>query len=1251
MIKTFDIEKTPLKGLMLLEASAGTGKTYALERMVARLVGDSGKPLGIEEILVVTFTNKAASEMKERIRSLLSERSADVSLSEEKRSLYRKAVVNFDKAPVYTIHGFCQMVLSSWPFESSSSFSQEINPEKTLEKEVIFMWLSSVRKPNVTPFMESMYKKAGSAEKLAEIIYSYLYDSRIPPDALVLPDRESTGAFIEFFYRETARKNYKNYQSAAEEIIKHSSADIIEKVFSVLKNQLKEKGGKFSRRPNYVLLENHFKACVSDSVLEIIESFFGNPSNSNNLLNHLVSLVYAVETIDLSMEGIPEDVYVFSENLFFLFREFRGYLDYSYEEGILKVLTEEYRTSAFILSSEPELKRKIAEAKEREGTWNYDDLIRRVAEKADGGGTGITPLTAAVRKRFKAALIDEFQDTDPLQWKIFYTFFGEKDAERTLILIGDAKQSIYGFRGTGLLAYYAAKSAVEKSSVYRLDTNYRSSGGLVEFSNIFFDSLFSTDNCSGEPAGFEPVRAGRKDNPVLLHGEDTGTPVTFIKASPGSDGKREFAYQTALSIRSLLDPDDPFFIQIDKDGGKVKRRLSASDIAVLVRNGKDEEEISGFLSALGIPSVKFKSYSVFAGEAGDALFTLLAAVENPSDVSGWKKVLLDMFFRLLPQEILTLEESGLLDAFCETGSSMKTYFLNGSSAQAFKLFFDFSVQTGEHLKREDLKVPWKERVLSGQNGLRLWHDWNQLEEIVQKKQNDGIKDISRLIKWLKEAKENGNNDNSEYTLRLEREDPSVRIITMHSSKGLEFPVVYLFGGFRTSRTPFNSDFYKFESSGKMVIDRLKMKENRDRHSACGWEEDKRLWYVAFTRASVKLFIPLPADGPLTLMDSLLYNSLADGAHEKIPGYLYTKKSGKAPDPVQYRKKISDKLKKINPELINIAESFKELSPLNPPAVPELSVRELPDENFSLRDPQTNSYSSLIRSLNGQDTVRPDLVEKLDRDTDNIRINNEESEKTVYPVVLGEEKGTVFGNFMHSLFELVFSENLFDIRGKDPRIIEKKFAEIAGRYYPSLWFSKRKREIINLVERTLDAEIPNEVPGVFYSGENSGKVWKIGNVPENNRRPEMEFHMAVRKTAQISFYEEEGLNAVLGNGLLKGYIDLLVYQNNKWWVVDWKTNMPPEETEKGGYYGQNSMDKIMNFHRYHLQYELYLLALCASLKVMKKRPVDWDREIGGAVYVFIRGIPEGGGNGLYLKKPDKKRIISLAESMGLDGLIL
>jgi len=144
--KVFNPETSPIEGTMLLEASAGTGKTYALERMVARLVGRDENPLRIDKILVVTFTNRAAREMKERIRSLLALRAGEGERSPEERERYRGAVSGFDRSAIYTIHGFCQMVLSSWPFESASPFRQELVPGGVLESAELRSWIAGLEK-------------------------------------------------------------------------------------------------------------------------------------------------------------------------------------------------------------------------------------------------------------------------------------------------------------------------------------------------------------------------------------------------------------------------------------------------------------------------------------------------------------------------------------------------------------------------------------------------------------------------------------------------------------------------------------------------------------------------------------------------------------------------------------------------------------------------------------------------------------------------------------------------------------------------------------------------------------------------------------------------------------------------------------------------------------------------------------------------------------------------------------------------
>ena len=642
------------------------------------------------------------------------------------------------------------------------------------------------------------------------------------------------------------------------------------------------------------------------------------------------------------------------------------------------------------------------------------------------------------------------------------------------------------------------------------------------------------------------------------------------------------------------------------------------------------------LSVAGVPALRFRSRSVFAQPVAETLEALLRALEAPRDVSRWRAVLLDDFFRIPPDLLWTLERNGDLDGLAEAGARWRDDFLAGRSVETLESFLQFSSTVAEWAERAGrrdvaafLSTPWTQRIMAGPNGERYWQDWRHLLELIQSKQAGGVRSPSGIRDWMRRSAELGDSEERADAMRLETESPAVRVMTVHSSKGLEFPLVFVHGGY-TRKTSRNSDRpYRFDDGGALVVDRLCREEYFDRHRAYAWEEDKRLWYVALTRAAYKVWLPrYTGDGGVTQIESLL-----DLATDPEPGLGLPPHESIANEAVgPFRERLAGKLK----VLAESAEATVELRrgsivhrpPLEAPPVPEPVGARLPQRPPGERDPATSSYTSLVRWAGDE------LDDSDDRDTDAV----------VPPILRGlpesaiplpEDRGAVFGTLIHGLLE----ECDFGTAGEDDQTRwmedetnDRLFASLSGRYYASDWYRSRREELKRLVRTALRAPVPG--------------IGRLCDTPPERRRAEVEFQMAVPESGRIAL-DEAAIR--FERGYLKGFIDLLVLADGRWWVLDWKTNIPLDG-QPGGLWSPGSLKRLMNTHHYHFQYELYLLALCRTLSVSFGRPVDWESEIGGAVYLFLRGMREDETTGIYSAKPSRDRVRELSESIGLEGVV-
>jgi exodeoxyribonuclease V beta subunit len=775
--------------------------------------------------------------------------------------------------------------------------------------------------------------------------------------------------------------------------------------------------------------------------------------------------------------------------------------------------------------------------------------------------------------------------------------------------------------------------------VYRLDTNYRSTPSLVAAANQIFKPLFSS-GADGNPVGFEPVRPGRTEQKPGA--ASPGPAVTFIDV----ESRNGASEAIVAAIREILEPGP--------------RQAGASDIAVLVRGEEEENDIFRALEAAGIPAVRFRTRSVFTSPQVSSLDALLCAMDRPRDISFWKAVLSGRYFRIPPAMLLRFEDNGHLDGFVEEGLEWQRLFTAGRSMEAFDSFFRYGAHTadwaeasGDAALSSALRTPWPRRVLAEPDGLRQWQDWRHLSELIQNRQAAGISDIQGIRSWLAESASEPDPESSGAAVRLETEAPAVRVMTMHSAKGLEFPLVFLHGGYRGKTSRMSGAVHRFDQMGTLVVDRLGRESTFRRHLAYEWEEDKRLWYVAFTRASERLMIPLVSDGHLTLSESVLHQALlspgetdaASGTGEPVlPPHQIIAKRNAGEIKAAVRRRIRD-LAVSSPEQFAMAEGAAGLlPPLTPAVQPPAQSLQPPRDVLSLRDPFTGSYTSLVRSA-GSEAFQTSR-EADDRDTDGhtvpaigaLTADAEEVQASPdrEPLLLSADRGALFGTLVHSFFEGCDFRKAGTCSAEDwsadPEV-EELFSKLTRRCYPPDWYRPRARALKSMVFSTLSANLDS--------------LGRLCDIPEDRKRAEVEFLISIPRDGTLDAGE---LRLASRRGFLKGYIDLLVEHDGRWWVVDWKTNLPPPGRETAEAYVPSCLDEIMDYHHYHLQYELYLLALCRTLSANGEKPVDWDSQIGGAAYLFVRGTRPGDNRGVFTRKPSLKRMHELASAMGLEGVI-
>lgn len=1189
MSRNFQPESCPKEGIFFLEASAGTGKTHALEEIVARLVGRDENPLRIENILVVTFTNRAAREMKERIRSHL------LSLSRaregEERDRYLRAISSFDRAAIYTIHSFCRMVLAAWPFESASPFRQELLVDGAIERRETRTWIANLRKESFNwKLIGCAYRHRRDVEEMIQGLAHEISSDNIPAGAEVKPGEKDLLNFVNFF--ESSEVRGSSLEKAGNELFGRDwDAAEIKAVF-------KEGGGR-KQAKSIERIQEHMAACRGIKDVETLLGMVCGRESEKHFLELLkTALTYEAANFKLG-KSLADAIAGF-------FAQMEPYVELP-PEGQPDSLVDRYMQLAFIDSAAREIQKRVERVKLSSGQWGYADLIHRVAKAVEASDS---PLLSMLRNRFSAALIDEFQDTDSRQWEIFRRIFGEKGRGHLLGLIGDPKQSIYSFRGANLLSYLEAKNMVPRNKVFRLGVNYRSKKELVRAVNRLFAPLFESAEF-----GFDPVEPGYRGERALEWADD-GAAINIL-------GIKKDEYPAAVIasyIRKLLDSKlGGFWRRAD---GK-KERVLASDIAVLTRKKREEEEIFLLLGKFGIRARRLRDSSVFNQEIVKPIDVMLSAFDRPRDISRWRSLLLGCFFSLPPLYLDLFEREGKLDGFIEKGDECRVLFNSGNSTKAMEDFFQFAAvlggwicDAGDEKLGAYLTRPWPERILSEAGGEREWQDWRHICELIQEKQSEGMRDISLIREWMEEESAFSNEKKA---IRLESEEPAVRVLTMHKAKGLEFPLVFIHGGYdKNNRNREWEKDYRFIEGDKLVVDRLRLNSNWKRHLQFKWEEDRRLWYVAFTRAKERMWSPIMLEGGLTQGESLLAQALgADGVDSeeagRIPPHqILAKKDGEV-----FRESLNERLRNLcreAPKLFSFSiGTALNFPPLRPPATPEPVSISLPAAPLGNRDLVRSSFTSL--------TSANEFISDVSRGANDV--------------ILSLDFGANFGTLVHKFFEhcdFEMARELEEEQWCSDGEINRFFSNITMGFYDRDWYEQRALSLKRIVWRCLRANVP--------------ELGRLCDVQTRARRAEVEFLMAVRSGARIDLKDGE---VKISRGFLKGYIDLLVCAEGRWWVVDWKTNLPPEKHWEG-VYDSTILGLIMDEHHYHLQYELYLLALCGSLSAGWGRAVSWEEEIGGAACIFVRGTGEGHSGGIFFEKPSRERMLSFASEMGVGNVL-
>jgi exodeoxyribonuclease V beta subunit len=1203
----FNVYETALAGLNLVEASAGTGKTWTISGLYARLILEQG--LSVDQILVVTYTKAATAELQDRIRKRLRDLLAALETQDagkddfcrtlldrygddDRRELairrLTRAIGGFDQAAVFTIHGFCQRLLSESAFEAGSDFDCEVLPD---EKELLREIVDDFWRQEVYPASDAWAAFLAGRKQSPETWLNEVAGHVGKPFLQVLGAEEPADAPV----LETNLRTEVGHAAW----IWHNHKDDIHRLLLDFQgfNGVKVKPGKVR------------------SWLTGVDGFFGRwpmaiaqtdgpaePSPLYDLPEGVAKLGAGTlaAAVRKNVDPPRHDFFDRCQTLASLDDALRDVFEIR-----LKALKP--RLLAFCNA---ELEKRKTQAR----VFSYNDMLNRLATALDGGDQG-RRLAEAIRRRYRAALIDEFQDTDPVQYRIFRTVYG--GGELPVFFVGDPKQAIYGFRGADVFSYLEARG---ETHIRRgtLKYNQRSEPRLIAAVNALF--LSRPHPFLLEDIPYPEVAPAQRERPPLRIEGDGGEPFRFLLLS-GPDGEAALGKGQASGLATAAAAFEIARLLHEAAQGKARlgdRPLNGGDIAVLVATHAQARQIEDALRLHGVPSVRQGQDNVFESPEALELERVLLAIAEPGREPLLKAALATELMGCTANAIhgLQQDEPGWERVF-DRFQTYHTLWRREGFMPMFRRWF------------EDSKVT--ENLPEFRDGERRLTNLLHLAELLQveSRRKSGI---DTLLTWFAYTIHQATKADETAQLRLESDAQRVKIVTVHTSKGLEYPIVFcpfLWDGRLSQR---KAEAILFHEGCQAVLDLGSPAQEDNRSKAVREEmsEKLRLLYVALTRAVYRCYVMWgdvrnsrdsgeglhttalawllhggaaadAADDPM----AALQTRLEDAGHSLILADLQSF-AARAPGSVS---------------IDAIATGTLRYQPPGADSEPELAARTF------RRPPLYPSWrmSSFTGLTTGRHSEDPDYDLSSEPDTE---------EEDLGDSMFAFPRGAKAGSCLHAILED------WDFTNPDgERLGELVRRKLKAHGLDEGWTGTVRRNIETLLAAPLNKE-----------------GMKLADIPPERRLVEMEFtHVLRGGTAQKlrrlledpehrcdpRFAEAAGhLDFKYIAGYMKGFVDLIFEAGGRYYIADYKSNWLGNAY---AHYAPGRLAAAMAREHYYLQYLIYTVALHRYLQ-LRLPDYDYETHFGGVYYLFLRGIKPGQKTGIFWDRPG----LRLVE--GLEGVI-
>lgn len=1371
-LASFDLDKSSM-----IEASAGTGKTFTISNLVVRLLiegikkGNSSEPLDIENILIVTFTNAAASDLRARVLQKIHEcrisfdqiKNGGKTIEEledpfkdvaihcfEKYShniidgisidniknvasvfsrLLTRAERNIDRASISTIHSFCNKALNQiYSFEAGRAFNVNLTQDISLEQKEakLTVWRSLFYNDNgfdrdlllnllgfTDPENDTLKKAVKALEKVR----------------LIEPDEGYYGFSVKSYYEEGVKK----LQKTPDDRIRYLLDEYVKSVFQLTQylEPLKEyKGqlistssaGEIAHGALYELSSGQLAGSAPYWAkktglifLEAVDSFIKEDSiDINNFISKLENI--DAETLSKILNQDNSHFVKVNKGSEFANQQQLETFEYSAKEfarAYLDVLrTVDTIKNELKISVAIKVILKTDELCERDNVISNDEVLRQLAvalnNKDESRGDVLASL---LRKRYPVAMIDEFQDTDPVQFAIFSKLYLDQDVideSAHCYLIGDPKQSIYAFRGTDINSYNKAKELIleNKGNVYTLNTNFRSCQKIIEGVNEIFeeyedpknqesaeDSSANKENIESQNSAdslpekkdhtayqyvehpfdyyknseekhldskiqFERVNCSDKPNSVRFYFKDDSSkeiPIcNYIREVSFADSQEktkandyygEIAKFVALDVKRCLLEGKIF------EKGE-ERDVKPSDITILVNDAKENRFIQDALKKLSIQSVYFSDReSVLNSEKNDKITAseeatnIIYLMEAMCDNTNSPKV-----NRLLGSSLLRLSSEKFLDSIKSDKLDTEITLLRACRESWEK--YGFITAFSQYIYQHDLLCT----ILETDGGERSLSNYFQIAEIVQSVNSKVVGSNAQLL-WFKELVLNNKGELSEDITKkhLESEQSLVKVMTIHKSKGLEFPIVF---------TPYESGFMALKSKDSAVyydpdskkvsyaLDRdnkIKGKSVKDLVEVAALQEQERLLYVALTRAKLANFISLPScislngktyQSPLKKLISIV--SKDDSADSKgKPSKRATKKSKDKEVGIDTTKDVvvndppKTQLKAVeNPDL------FKKLETVELDECVELQNSISQEGEVSSLDKGSvdNSFTVTSYSAITSGAHNDMFASSVDEKETSVEDGDSDDSKDKDLINFNFAKGSTAGSFLHKIMEIVLAKDDVDKTDKDS-LYNFVNSQLKYDFYHLVSKSGDDEDAKNEKIVALSSWLYDILNANLLPKAKDGDQVKLSNLKALDCARELDYFLPCKdfKVRVLNgichdFYESEvkafemlsvpelpDLKKSNFKGYMNGSLDLVAKFDTetgpKFYMIDYKSNY------LGNSFSQYTQQKILKSifeSRYDVQILFYSLALYRFLKTTLPN-FSYEKDLGGVMYLYLRGM--------------------------------